>query len=50
MRIGTPVPPAEFLHTEVRDILEGLVEAIREIRHAHRESQLNDLSLVVELV
>ena len=37
------------LHTEVWNILEGVVEAVGEIRHADGRGQLDDLSLVVKL-
>ena len=48
IRIGTLVRAAEWLHAEVGDIFERIVEAVGEIRHADSERQLDDLSFVVE--
>jgi len=46
-RYSRTVVPA--LHAEVRNIFEGVVEAVCEIGRADGQDQLDDLSFVVEL-
>ena len=46
-RYSRTVVPA--LHAEVRNIFEGVVEAVCEIGRADGQGQLDDLSFVVEL-
>src|SRR3974377_1060332 len=50
IRDGTLVQYYWYLHAEVRDNFEGVIETVGEIGHTDGQRQLGDLAFVVELM